>query len=44
MEEYDITVDPRTLRKDIEQLRKFGVDIAKDRKAQNLYHYVLTRG
>lgn len=36
--QYHITADPRTLRKDIEQLVEFGVDIVKDRKVQNLYH------
>ncbi len=39
---FDITADPRTLRKDIEQLVELGVDIVKDRKVQNLYH-VATR-
>ena len=38
LSEYKITADPRTLRKDIEQLIEFGVDIVKDRKVQNLYH------
>lgn len=34
--------DSRTLRKDIEQLVEFGVDIVKERRVQNLYH-VATR-
>ncbi len=42
LKEYDITTDPRALRKDIEQLTEFGVDIVKDRKVQNLY-YVVSR-
>jgi len=36
--QYDITADPRTLRRDIEQLVDFGVDIVKDRRVQDLYH------
>ena len=40
--QYGITADPRTLRRDIEQLVEFGVDIVKDRRVQNLYH-VATR-
>ncbi|MGM9684234.1 MAG: helix-turn-helix transcriptional regulator [Eubacteriales bacterium] len=36
--QYEISADPRTLRKDIEQLVEFGIDIVKDRKVQNLYH------
>ena len=35
LKQYDIAADPRTLRKDIEQLVEFGVDIVKDRKVQN---------
>ena len=42
LSQYGITADPRTLRKDIEQLVEFGVDIVKDRRVQNLYH-VATR-
>ena len=42
LKQYEITADPRTLRKDIEQLIEFGVDIVKDRRVQNLYH-VATR-
>ena len=42
LKEHGITADPRTLRNDIEQLVEFGVDIVKDRGAQNLYH-VATR-
>ena len=38
----ELSADPRTLRKDIEQLVELGVDIVKDRKVQNLYH-VATR-
>ena len=38
LEQFNITADPRTLRKDIEQLVEFGVDVVKDRKVQNLYH------
>ena len=38
LKEHGITADPRTLRKDIEQLVEFGVDIVKDRRVQNLYH------
>ena len=38
LKRYEITADPRTLRKDIEQLTEFGVDIVKDRRVQNLYH------
>lgn len=38
LSQYGITADPRTLRKDIEQLVEFGVDIVKDRRVQNLYH------
>ena len=37
LKEHGITADPRTLRNDIEQLVEFGVDIVKDRGAQNLY-------
>ena len=42
LKQREITADPRTLRKDIEQLIEFGVDIVKDRRVQNLYH-VATR-
>lgn len=42
LKEHGITADPRTLRNDIEQLVEFGVDIVKERRAQNLYH-VATR-
>ena len=42
LKQYEITADPRTLRKDIDQLTEFGVDIVKDRRVQNLYH-VATR-
>ncbi len=35
---YGITADPRTLRKDIEQLAEFGIDIVTERKVQNRYH------
>ena len=42
LKQHGITADPRTLRKDIEQLTEFGVDIVKDRRVQNLYH-VATR-
>ena len=35
---FNITADPRTLRKDIDQLIEFGIDIVKDRRVQNLYH------
>ncbi len=38
LKQHEITADPRTLCKDIEQLTEFGVDIVKDRKVQNLYH------
>lgn len=38
LEQCEITADPRTLRKDIEQLVEFGIDIVKDRRVQNLYH------
>ena len=41
LKQHEITADPRTLRKDIEQLTEFGVDV-KDRRVQNLYH-VATR-
>ena len=36
--ERGITADPRTLRKDIDQLIELGVDIVKDRRIQNHYH------
>lgn len=42
LKQHEITADPRTLRKDIEQLMEFGVDIVKERRVQNLYH-VATR-
>ena len=42
LKQHEITADPRTLRKDIEQLTEFGVDIVKERRVQNLYH-VATR-
>lgn len=42
LKQHEITADPRTLRKDIEQLIEFGVDIVKERRVQNLYH-VATR-
>ena len=42
LKQHEITADPRTLRRDIEQLIGFGVDIVKDRRVQNLYH-VATR-
>ena len=42
LKQHKITADPRTLRKDIEQLTEFDVDIVKDRRVQNLYH-VATR-
>lgn len=35
---HNIRADPRTLRKDIDQLVEFGVDIVKDRRVQNQYH------
>lgn len=35
---HSIRADPRTLRKDIDQLVEFGVDIVKDRRVQNQYH------
>lgn len=38
LKQHEITADPRTLRKDIEQLTEFGVDVVKDRRVQNLYH------
>ena len=38
LKQHGITADPRTLRKDIEQLTEFSVDIVKDRRVQNLYH------
>ena len=38
LKQYEITADPRTLRKDIEQLVELGIDIVKDRRVQNLYH------
>ncbi len=38
LKQHEISADPRTLRKDIEQLTEFGVDIVIDRKVQNLYH------
>ena len=38
LKQHEITADPRTLRRDIEQLIEFGVDIVKDRRVQNLYH------
>ena len=38
LKQHEITADPRTLRKDIEQLIEFGVDIVKDRRVQHLYH------
>ncbi len=38
LKQHQITADPRTLRKDIEQLVEFGIDVVKDRKVQNLYH------
>ena len=41
LKQHEITADPRTLRKDIEQLTEFGVDV-KDRRVKNLYH-VATR-
>ena len=42
LEDCGQTADPRTLRKDIDQLVELGVDIVKDRKIQNQYH-VATR-
>jgi len=42
LDSFNLSADPRTLRKDIEQLVELGVDIVKDRKVQNLYH-VATR-
>lgn len=36
--ERSITADPRTLRKDIDQLIEFGVDVVVDRRVQNRYH------
>ena len=44
LEQYEITADPRTLRKDIEQLIEFGIDIVKDRKVQNLYKIIKEGG
>lgn len=35
---HNITADPRTLRKDIEQLISLGVDIVCNRSVQNQYH------
>ena len=35
---HSIRADPRTLRKDIDPLVEFGVDIVKDRRVQNQYH------
>lgn len=36
LKQHEITADPRTLRKDIEQLSEFGVDIVKDRRTSLL--------
>ena len=38
LETHNINADPRTLRKDIDQLVEFGIDIVKDRRVQNQYH------
>ena len=38
LETHNINADPRTLRKDIDQLIEFGIDIVKDRRVQNQYH------
>lgn len=38
LKQHDITADPRTLRRDIDQLVEFGLDVVKDRRVQNLYH------
>lgn len=38
LEIQGLSADSRTLKKDIEQLVEFGIDIVKDRKAQNQYH------
>lgn len=38
LEAQNINADPRTLRKDIDQLIEFGIDIVKDRRVQNQYH------
>ncbi len=38
LSEYGISADPRTLRRDIDQLTEFGVDIIKYRGTQNQYH------
>ncbi len=40
--ENSITADPRTIRKDIEQIQAFGIDVVVDRKVQNRY-YIGTR-
>ncbi len=42
LESNGFSADPRTLRKDIEQLIELGIDIVKDRQVQNQYH-VATR-
>ena len=38
LSESGVSADPRTLRKDIDQLTEFGVDIIKYRGTQNQYH------
>ena len=38
LETQNINADPRKLRKDIDQLIEFGIDIVKDRRVQNQYH------
>lgn len=32
LKQHDITADPRTLRRDIDQLVEFGLDVVKDRR------------
>ena len=39
---FNISADPRTLRKDINQLIEFGIDVVIDRRVQNRY-YIATR-
>lgn len=38
LKQHEITADPRTLRRDINQLVEFGLDVVIDRRVQNLYH------
>lgn len=43
LEDYDISVERKTIYSDIEELKHFGLDINKYKKGKNVYYYVASR-